>query len=85
MIEYIVKVHEEDGSYWAEVLDLPGCFASGRTLDELREALGEALGEAIGLYLSDQTGRDEVDQPAAAIAASTGSLSVGEMRIRVAA
>jgi predicted RNase H-like HicB family nuclease len=80
-IEYIVKVHEEDGSYWAEVLDLPGCFASGRTLDELREALGET----IGLYLSDQTEGDEGDRPAGVIAASTGSLTVGEMRIRVAA
>jgi len=36
--------------YWAEVSDLPGCFASGRTLTELREALGEA----IGLYLWDR-------------------------------
>ena len=30
--------------------ELPGCFASGRTLTELREALGEA----IGLYLWDR-------------------------------
>ncbi|MBK5229845.1 MAG: type II toxin-antitoxin system HicB family antitoxin [Thermoleophilia bacterium] len=81
MIEYIVKVHEEDGSYWAEVLDLPGCFASGQTLDELREALGEA----IGLYLADQPTDDDKDRSARDIAASTGSLSVGEMRVRVAA
>ena len=25
------------------LLELPGCFASGETLDELREALGEAI------------------------------------------
>src|SRR5450755_1441050 len=24
-----VDVHHEDGSYWAEVRELPGCFASG--------------------------------------------------------
>jgi predicted RNase H-like HicB family nuclease len=37
-------VHEEeDGSYWAEVQELPGCFASGSTLDELREALLDAI------------------------------------------
>lgn len=34
---------DDDGSYWAEVKELPGCFASGRTLDELREALIEAV------------------------------------------
>ncbi|MGI9113243.1 MAG: type II toxin-antitoxin system HicB family antitoxin [Gaiellaceae bacterium] len=47
-MEYRVQVHEEDGSYWAEVDALPGCFASGATLDELKEAVIEA----IGLYLS---------------------------------
>jgi predicted RNase H-like HicB family nuclease len=42
-VELTVRVHQEEGSYWAEVLELPGCFASGETLDELREALGEAI------------------------------------------
>lgn len=47
-LDYRVNVHHEDGSYWAEVVDLPGCFASGETLDEL----WEALTEAVGMYLS---------------------------------
>jgi predicted RNase H-like HicB family nuclease len=47
--EFTVVVHHEDGGVWAEVKDLPGCFASGDTMEELREALDEA----IGLYLSD--------------------------------
>ena len=42
-MELTVRVHEEDGAYWAEVLELPGCFASGDTLDELRCALDEAV------------------------------------------
>ena len=42
-MELTVRVNEEGGSYWAEVVELPGCFASGQTLDELREALGEAV------------------------------------------
>jgi predicted RNase H-like HicB family nuclease len=42
------RVHAENGTYWAEVAELPGCFASGRTLDELTEALQES----IRLYLS---------------------------------
>lgn len=47
-IHFRVEVHHEDGSYWAQVVEMPGCFASGDTFDELREALAEA----IGLYLS---------------------------------
>jgi len=34
----------EDGWYWAEVPALPGCFASGRTTEELAEALAESVG-----------------------------------------
>lgn len=39
-----VRVQHEEGSYWAEVPELPGCFASGDTFDELLEALQEAIG-----------------------------------------
>jgi predicted RNase H-like HicB family nuclease len=42
-----VAVHYEDRGYWAEVKELPGCFATGDTLDELTVSLEEA----IGLYL----------------------------------
>ena len=38
-----VEVHEEDGVLWGQVLELPGCFATGDDLDELAEALGEAI------------------------------------------
>lgn len=34
---------EPDGSLWAEVKELQGCFASGFNVDELREALLEAI------------------------------------------
>lgn len=47
--EFRVFVHEEDGVYWAEVDGLPGCFASGVGLDELRDAVVEA----ISLYGAD--------------------------------
>lgn len=45
-----VHIHNDgpDDGLWAEVEELPGCFASGFTSDELRESLQEA----IGLYLS---------------------------------
>jgi predicted RNase H-like HicB family nuclease len=45
--EFTVNVHQESGSLWAEVAELPGCFATGADADELREALEEA----ISLYL----------------------------------
>ncbi len=42
-MELTVVVHEEGPGYWSEVRELPGCFASARTLEELREALEEAV------------------------------------------
>jgi predicted RNase H-like HicB family nuclease len=43
-------VHLAPGSYWADVPELPGCFASGDTLDELFESLQEG----VALYLADE-------------------------------
>jgi predicted RNase H-like HicB family nuclease len=44
VLELHAVIHEEeDGSFWAEVQELPGCFASGRTLDEVKEGLLEAI------------------------------------------
>jgi predicted RNase H-like HicB family nuclease len=48
-MEYTARIHHEDSSYWAEVPELPGVFASGDTLDELLEGLKEA----VALYLGD--------------------------------
>jgi predicted RNase H-like HicB family nuclease len=57
-VELDVKVHEEDGMYWAEVPSHPGLFASGETMDELIGAVGEAW----ALYTSD----DPSESPSAA-------------------
>jgi hypothetical protein len=38
-----VEIHQEDGILWGQVVELPGCFATGEDLDELAEALGEAI------------------------------------------
>lgn len=54
-----VDVHHEDGSYWAEVRELPGCFASGHDVPELIESVQEA----IALYLAP------AGQPPAQVAA----------------
>lgn len=42
-MELQARIHEEDGSFWAEVPELPGCFASGSTIAELVEAVQEAI------------------------------------------
>lgn len=43
-VKFEVTVHEEDdGSYWSEVKELPGCFASGFSLDEVLEATYDAM------------------------------------------
>lgn len=50
MSVYNVIVHTaEEGGYWAEVPDLPGCYTEADTLDELNANLKEA----ISLYLED--------------------------------
>ena len=47
MTAYTVIVHEESeedgGGYWAEVQELPGCFASGDTLDDLEKDVRGAI------------------------------------------
>ena len=47
-----VDVHHEDGSYWAEVRELPGCFASGDMVGELFESVEET----VALYLAPPEG-----------------------------
>lgn len=48
MSDFHAKVHFEEGAYWAEVEELPGCFASGHTEAELHEALVEAIRMCVG-------------------------------------
>jgi predicted RNase H-like HicB family nuclease len=48
---YTVRVHHEPGEQlWAEVRELPGAFATGADMEDLRQALEEA----ISLYLSGE-------------------------------
>lgn len=41
----------ENNQYWVEFIDLPGCFSSGKTLQEAMENSKEAM----GLFLEDLT------------------------------
>lgn len=58
-MDLTIRVNEEGGRYWAEVAEVPGCFASGASLDELREALEEAL----ALCLDDGEGVNGTRRP----------------------
>lgn len=80
--EYVVRIHEEGPSFWAEVLELPGCFATGDSLDELREAIEEA----INLYVGNDPASGKLEpregpgQPS-----RRSSMEIGEMRVKVPA
>ena len=43
MTTYTVQVHEEERALWAEVMELPGCFVTAESMDELPAALAEAI------------------------------------------
>ena len=47
---YPAVFHKDDGSFWVEFPDLPGCQTYGDTLEHTMELAEEAL----GLYLSDK-------------------------------
>ena len=56
LMEITANIRLEEGSYWADVPALPGCFASGHDLNELFDSLQEG----IELYLRDE---EKVDLP----------------------
>lgn len=43
-MEYIAVIHKDtNNTYWAEFPDVPGCFSSGDTIEELKKNAEEAL------------------------------------------
>lgn len=52
-MDLTARIRLKDGSYWADVAELPGCFASGDTLDELFDSLKEG----VALCLGDEGGQ----------------------------
>ncbi len=41
---YTIVIHEDpDGSYWAEVPALPGCYSQGESIEELKINIREAI------------------------------------------
>lgn len=51
---FTVIVYEaEEGGYWAEVPELPGCASQGETLDELKKNIIEAIEACLEAYRED--------------------------------
>jgi predicted RNase H-like HicB family nuclease len=53
---YTVIVHnaeEDETGYWAEVVELPGCFGAGETLEEIEQDIKDAI-ETYIIYLKDE-------------------------------
>lgn len=56
-MEYHFELHEEeDGSFWAECIELKGCLSDGETIDDLTFRLEDAL----NLYLNEPPGSNIV-------------------------
>ena len=54
-LTFTVMVYEaEEGGYWAEVAELPGCVSQGDTLDELKENITEAIGACLQAKMEDE-------------------------------
>ncbi|KAF5090588.1 MULTISPECIES: type II toxin-antitoxin system HicB family antitoxin [Acetobacterium] len=60
---YPAIFHEEDGAYWVEFPDLPGCQTVGESIGEVMEEAQEAL----GLYLASLIEDEEEIKPASDI------------------
>ena len=62
---YNAIVHEaEEGGYWAEVPDLPGCVTEADTLDELKVMLKDAIAGYLEVANADSLERTSLMQVA---------------------
>lgn len=53
---YHFKIHKEKKGFWAECIELPGCFTQGRTMVELVKNMREAL----NLYVSESSSSEDL-------------------------
>lgn len=51
---FTVLVHQEEGGYWGEVPELPGCASQGETIDELLINIIDAIQGCIQVHLEDE-------------------------------
>jgi predicted RNase H-like HicB family nuclease len=46
-MKYHFKIHKEGSGYWAECIEIPGCFTQGDSKEELMENMQDALNTII--------------------------------------
>lgn len=52
--DFTVAVHAaEEGGYWAEVVELPGCMSQGESEEELLANIADAIAAVIDSYIED--------------------------------
>ena len=51
---YPAIFHKEDGAYWVEFPDLPGCQTVGESIGEVMEEAQEALGLYLASLIEDE-------------------------------
>ncbi len=55
-MNYHFKIHKEDGGFWAECIELPGCFTQADTREELLLNMQQAL----NLYIEEPSDSKEL-------------------------
>ena len=61
---YTLEVHEaEEGGFWGEIIELPGCVSQGETREELRWNIRDALEAVLETEIPDAD-ITEWDEPA---------------------
>jgi predicted RNase H-like HicB family nuclease len=53
-VRYAIVIEQSEQNYSAYVPDVPGCVATGATLEEVRQSLQEALQEHIEVMQEDE-------------------------------
>jgi predicted RNase H-like HicB family nuclease len=71
-----ILVHEaEEGGYWGEVLELPGCVSQGESLEELRANMREAIEAVLETGLEKLHAEFELESNAGEIRGSSENFS----------
>lgn len=63
---YTVLIHdteEDETGYWAQVVELPGCYTQGETLDELKVNAQDAIEGYLEVFGGPSAGKTAADWP----------------------
>ncbi len=59
--EFTVQIHAEYGSYWAQILEMPGCRTEGDTIDELIKNMYEVAELYLEVLEEDECLPDKIE------------------------